>query len=382
MSFSKSCIVVTSFTEGQPGYLDFSYRIRSLASRYRLTVISAFALTQEELICPEAEYIVIASATGGRGWLGYLWKCASLIRKRRPDVAVLLHSMTAPLSLILGSIPTVTYWNEHPTHIAPEPAGGLFCKRWIRAALRWLMFSGARKSHLVMPIGEALRDDLLQHGCSSEKVCMIYMGVDQSFYGVTLDATSSEARSEIRLVHVGSVHPDRGRDVMLQAMAIVNQKGKKAHLTILGASPDQLEYCRREIQELGISGAVTLYGRVPGSQIPHYLSAADAGLCLWEDLPWYRFNPPTKLFEYLAAGLPVLASNIRTHTEYVKHGENGLVFDYGSHGLAKAIQSFWHLSKQKRRMKDCAMQSGLTYLWPAIEPEFIGAVDGVANGRS
>lgn len=381
MSLKPSCIVVTSFAEGQPGYLDFSYRIRSLASHYQLTVISTFTLTQEELHFPEVEYVVITSSSGGKGWLGYLWKCASLIRKRRPDVAVLLHSMAVPVTLMVGSIPTVAYWNEHPTHIAPEPEDGQCYKRWLRAGLRWLMFYGARRSHLVMPIGEALRDDLIQHGCSSGKIRMIYMGVDQSFYGVALDPTLFDAGTEIRLIYVGSVHPERGRDVMLQAIALVNQKGKKAHLTILGASPDQLDYCQHEIQQLGISDAVTLYGRVPGSQIPNYLRAADAGLCLWEDLPWYRFNPPTKLFEYLVAGLPVLASNIRTHTAYVKHGDNGLIFEYGSLGLAKAIESFWHVSNQKLRMKNCAVQSGLAYLWPTIEPQFLGAVDEVANGH-
>jgi len=380
MSSKQSCIVVTTFAEGQPGFLDFSYRIRSLASRYRLTLISTFPLTQEELLYSEVEYLVIVSSSGRKGWLGYLWKCAALIRQRNPDVAILLHSMAAPVSLMVGKIPTVTYWNEHPTHVAPDPVDAPFYRRWIRATVRWIMFYGACRSHLVMPIGEAHRDDLMMHGCSPGQIRMIYMGVDNVFAGVALDAPNSENDEVLRLIYVGSVHPERGRDVMLEAIAIANRDGKKAHLTIVGAGQDQLEYCQQEIQRLGISDAVTLHGRVPGSHIPDYMRAADAGLCLWEDLPWYRFNPPTKLFEYLVAGLPVLASNIRTHTEYVKHRENGLVFDYGSPGLAKAIVSFWHLHGQRFSMKKRAMQSGMQYLWPTIEPQFLDAVDEVANG--
>ncbi|MDP1658939.1 MAG: glycosyltransferase [Methylotenera sp.] len=378
MGQNKTCVVVTTFSEGQPGFLDFSYRIKSLAEHYQLTVVSTFPFTQAELQLPNVSYLVIHTGDGRLGWLSYLWRCASLIRQQRPDVAVLLHSMAAPVAILVGRTPTITYWNEHPTHVAPEPKGASPIKAITRALVRWLMFQGARKSSLVMPIGEAHRDDLLAHGCKPDRVRMIYMGVEQSFAEVSLSALIRNEDAPLQLVYVGSVQKDRGRDVMLEAMAIVNQFGKIAHLTIVGATAEQSTYCHKAVEKLGITYSVTIHGRVPGQMIPDYLSTADAGLCLWEDLPWYRFNPPTKLFEYLVAGLPVLASNIRTHTEYVLDGFNGVIFEYNSSSLGNAIQRLWQCRDELPLIKRRTSDASVAYLWQKIEPEFLRAVESVA----
>ena len=375
----KSCVVVTCFAENQPGYLDFSYRIRALATNYQLTLVSNFQLTQTELQYPNVNYVVIDGGHGWLGWIRYLWRCICLIRRQRPGLAVLLHSMLSPVAILIGSIPTITYWNEHPTHIAPEPGRFAPLVAGIRAAIRWLMFQGARLSSLVMPIGEAHRDDLLSHGCTTDKTRLIYMGVEESFVGVADPAGSRDPAAPIRLVYVGSVQKDRGRDVMLEAMALANRDGRIAQLTIVGADAGQLQYCQQAVQRLGIGNAVTIYGRVPGDRIPGFLGEADAGLCLWEDLPWYRFNPPTKLFEYLVAGLPVLASDIRTHTQYVRDGENGLIFEYGSAGLAAAIRRIWALREDLPRMKLRAVEASSSYRWSNIEPVFLKAASEAAK---
>jgi len=370
MSEIKACIVVTTFTEGQPGFLDFSYRIKSLAGHYRLTVVSAFPLTQAELNLPNVNYVVIDRRSGILGWLHYLWHCASLIRQQHPEVAVLLHSMAAPVAMLVGKTPTVTYWNEHPTHVAPQPDGFSPFKVMTRGVVRWLMFQGARQSNLVMPIGEAHRDDLLAHSCNQNQMQMIYMGVDQSFFGVALTSLAKELDAPLRLIYTGSVHKDRGRDVMLGAMASVNQGSKIT---------EQSKYCHAAVQGLGIMESVTIIGRVPGQMIPDFMGEADAGLCLWEDLPWYRFNPPTKLFEYLVSGLPVLASNIRTHTQYIIDGDNGMIFEYDSDNLAHAIRRLWQVRNKLPQMKLRIRDASSVYLWHIIEPKFLSAVEGVVR---
>lgn len=375
----KHCVVVTYFSEGQPGFLDFSYRIKSLAGHYRLTVVSNFPLVQEELRVENANYIVIGEGERYSDWLRYLWRCAGLIRRLKPNLALLLDSTAAPISMLVGGIPTGTYWNEHPTHVAPDPEGFMPVKAVLRRMLRWMMFEGARQSSLVMPIGEAHRDDLLAHGCDPQRMRMIYMGVERYFTGVALTGSEREHNAPLRLIYIGSVRKDRGRDVMLEAMAAVNRNRRIAHLTIVGADEEQFNYCSQRIRTLGIEDSVTLHGRVPGYTIPDYLQQADAGLCLWEDTPWYRFNPPTKLFEYLVAGLPVLASDIPTHTQYVRSGFNGLVFEYGSEGLVAAINQLWRLREQLPEMKQRTNAASDAYQWHAIEPLFLAASNGVAR---
>ncbi|WP_020162405.1 glycosyltransferase family 4 protein [Cycloclasticus pugetii] len=370
----KNCVIVTCFDQNQPGFLDFSYRIKTLAEHYNLTLVSTFPLTQAELQFSNVNYVVINARNGRLGWLSYLLRCASLIRKNKPALSVLLHSMAAPVAMFIGRIPAITYWNEHPSRVIPQEKGVSFLKTRSRAFVKWLIFQGARRSSLVMPIGEAHRDDLLVHGCKIENMKMIYMGVQQSFSEVALKGTDRTKDAPLRMLYVGSVQKDRGRDLMLDAMAIVNQEKYIAHLTIVGANEEQLKYCVDKVKELGLEASVTLIGRVPGNLIPSYMEKVDAGLCLWEDLPWYSFNPPTKLFEYLVAGLPVLASNIRTHTQYIEDGKNGLIFEYESTALAQAVQRLWDERNELQNMKQYAFESSTPYLWQSIEPCFIDAI--------
>lgn len=80
------------------------------------------------------------------------------------------------------------------------------------------------------------------------------------------------------------------------------------------------------------------------------------------------------LFDYLVAGLPVLASNIRTHTQYVRHGENGMIFEYDSHSVARTIRDLSERRSDIPDLKRRAYASGQPYLWDAIEPEFVKTI--------
>jgi glycosyltransferase involved in cell wall biosynthesis len=377
------CIVVTCFAKGQPGYLDFSYRIDALSKVFEVTVISSESLENyPELQVEGVKYVVIPSGTGRKAWFKYLLNVSMYVNRQYPALLVLLHSSAAPVALLVRKcIKKVVYWNEHPTHSAPRIEGFHPLKNLLRFGVRWLMFSGARKADLIMPIGEAHYADLLQHGAQKEHTHMIYMGVGDDFNKETMrgDSRKLVPPNIIRIVYVGSVSKERGRDVMLDAIALVNQGGSKAHLTIIGASNEEIHYCNRYAAHLGIAEMISVMGRISGAEIPQYLKDADIGICLWEDKEWWRFNPPTKLFEYLVAGLPVLASNIRTHTQYITNWENGLIFEYGSQYLADAIDSLYVHRSELTTMKNNSALIGKQYLWSKIEPEFMQAIESVVS---
>ncbi len=375
----KTCFIVARFSKNQVGLLDFSYRIKALKKKFKLTIVINIPVNHIELQVAGAEYIFLPESEGRFGWLRYCWDSARLIRKRKPNVAILLNSSVAPVSIMTRGVPTSLYWNEHPTHFTGLLEGVNHIKCAAKAALRWLLYHGARKSTLVMPIGEALYEDLLAHGCDLAKLRLIYMGVDSIFNEVGIVDAHEKDDHPLELIYIGSVTKERGRDVMLEALAMANMEGEIARLTIIGACADQQKYCAKHARQFGIADSVVVHGRVPGQAIPFFLKNADAGLCLWENQPWWRFNPPTKLFEYLVAGLPVIASNIRTHTRYIRHGYNGLIFEYDSVNLTQAIQMMWERRKELPALKKRAFESSTPYLWGNIEPVFLESIERIAG---
>jgi glycosyltransferase involved in cell wall biosynthesis len=372
------CAVICCFAPQQPGFLDFSYRVQALAEQHEVTLVSNLALDMAEFDLPGLRKQQFDMPDGQAGWLGYMWRCVQWLRQERFDLVVLLGSTIAPIALARPwyRSPTATYWNEHPTHVAPPCGWGQPHKRLVRSLLRQIMFRGALASDVAMPIGEAHRDDLLAHGAKPARLSMVYMGVASTFRPAQARAPKA-AGEPLQLIYVGSVQPDRGRDVMLEAMSLIQRNPQtrgRAHLTIVGAQPDQLAYGAARLAQLGATDHVTLLGRVPGQQIPAHLARAHVGLCLWEDQIWYRFNPPTKLFEYLVAGLPVMASRIRTHTAYVQQGHNGFVFDYSAEGLAACIEAALDAQLDWQGLNQRTWLSGAPYLWAQLQGQFLGVL--------
>jgi glycosyltransferase involved in cell wall biosynthesis len=375
----NECIVITWLARDQPGFLDFAYRIQSLAKVYRTTLVSPYALTQPELAIPAVEHCVLEHNDGRSGWLRYMLDCARLIRARRPACAVLLHSMVAPLTLLVRKTPIALYWNEHPSRFTASPPGHPWIKRIARKlALTLFFMNAAKKATVVMPISEAHYDDMICIGCDPRRVKLLYMGVDRSFLQ-SGEPQPRTADAPLELIYNGTVNHQRGRDVMLEGLALANSEGQLARLTIVGASADQIAYCTDYAKQLGIDNTVDIRGRVPGHEIPALLFEADFGLCFMEDLPWWRFNPPTKLFEYLVSGVPVLASDIRTHTHYVSDWHNGLICKYDSQSLANGILRIWQRRTELVQLKQRARRSGEAYLWDRIEPEFLQTVQSIVQ---
>lgn len=371
---NSRCVVVTRFSRIQPGYLDFSYRIEALAKTYNVTLLSSFPLDVPELQIGGVNHVVLGGSRSLAGLLRYLWAAGSFIRRARPDCVILLHTLTAPLVYLLRKTPHALYWNEHAIRFRGNAREGPVKNLLGTLKYNVLFLIPTTRADLVMPIGEAHRDDLLLQGCRPERLKMIYMGVDERFSGVAMERKRASPDAPIELIYTGSVQKERGRDVMLEGVAKAAGAGVHARLTLVGAQPSEADHCQRYARELGIEHQIRIYGRVPGHEIPRYIADSDAGICIWEDRPWWRFNPPTKLFEYLVAGLPVLASNIRTHTEYVRHGENGLIFEYDSSSFAEAISTLWTKRRELPSMKQRAFESGRPYLWNSLEPVFLEAV--------
>lgn len=375
------CIVVTRFSHTQPGYLDFAYRIQSLTKQFEVTLVSDHKLDMPEMQIQGVRQVVLPGGETMPGLIRYLFLAARLIRKTQPECVLILHAMAAPIVYFLKGFPHALYWNEHPIRIVTGSVANPAKRLYREFVYRFLYMRAARKADLVMPIGEAHYDDLLAQGCNPERIRLVYMGVDERFAREPLSEARKHEATTLELLYTGTVKKERGRDVMLTAVEKAVRHGLLVRLTIVGASPAELEYCEEYARNHGIESAIRLHGRVPGGEIPQFIAKADVGICLWEDRPWWRFNPPTKLFEYLVGGLPVLASNIRTHTQYIKDWDNGVVFEYDSDSLYEAIRALIARQDELPLLKERARTSGAQYLWDKIEPEFMNAMNSLTTGK-
>jgi glycosyltransferase involved in cell wall biosynthesis len=113
-------------------------------------------------------------------------------------------------------------------------------------------------------------------------------------------------------------------------------------LTLLGDGT-----ARRELEEAaaGSAGKVCVLPPVPHTEVPHALATAHAGVLPFPDEEKFRVSSPIKLFEYMAAGLPILATRIACHTDVL--GNSRFVF-WAEPADAEGMLAALHLMWQRR----------------------------------
>jgi len=85
------------------------------------------------------------------------------------------------------------------------------------------------------------------------------------------------------------------------------------------------------------------------------------------DIEAYRVSSPTKVFEYMAMGLAIVASDIAAHREFLTHGKNALLFrPEDPEDLARAIQTLYERSDLRQGLGAAAREESRRHGWDAI----------------
>ena len=201
--------------------------------------------------------------------------------------------------------------------------------------------------------------------------------------GTTPPSPSLPARDPAgcRVVYAGQLYRWKGVDVLLDAIAQVPE----ATLTIIGGSGDphdpDLAACRARSADLGIAGRVELAGFVPHAQVRDRLAgAAVAVVPVPNNLMARYFTSPLKLFDYMAAGLPIVASDLPSLREVLDDGDNALLVPPDDpRALASAIRRLLVNPGLADRLRRTAYQNVQGYTWDARANRIIEALGRVVT---
>lgn len=122
---------------------------------------------------------------------------------------------------------------------------------------------------------------------------------------------------------VGTLKPWHGLDTLLAAFALLREQVPAARLLIVGDGPERAA-CEATIAHLGLDDAVELTGAVAPDAVPALLALMDVATAPYPAMDDCYYSP-LKLFEYMAAGLPIVASRIGQVAEVIEHGRSGLL---------------------------------------------------------
>lgn len=120
------------------------------------------------------------------------------------------------------------------------------------------------------------------------------------------------AEREFDLTVLGSMSSLRsGTHHVLDALGILKERGLSPTLLLIGEPEGEVASAIEErVQEYGLVRQIIQTGRIPHAQVAAQLIRAKVGIVPLQDLPKFRRNIACKAFEYMACGMPSIASDL------------------------------------------------------------------------
>lgn len=133
----------------------------------------------------------------------------------------------------------------------------------------------------------------------------------------------------VKLIYSGVIHELRGVWEMLSLLKLLRDEKIEATLTLVGEiRPATLKSeLITWLYHQKLSDKVIMTGKVDYLQVTEFLNGADVGLSLLKPIPNYTASLPTKIFEYMQHGLPVIANNFALLKQYVVKEKVGICVD-------------------------------------------------------
>jgi glycosyltransferase involved in cell wall biosynthesis len=263
-----------------------------------------------------------------------------LLRRLRPRLIYQRHEAFATHGLRLAEtvgVPLVLEWNNSEVWAyvnwhAPSPLKRLFVP--IAAAMEREVL---KRASLIVSVSRHSERMALDEGASPDSVIVLPNGVDIETIDSARQSEGTTRREGGLIGWVGSFTPWHGAEVLIRALALL-PKDVRALLIGDGAERAASQALARE---LGVEDRVEFAGMLAHDMVVRELSGCDVLVSPHVQMPERPFfGSPTKIFEYMAIGRPIVASALEQIGELLEDGRTAQLVTPGDPAeLARGISA-------------------------------------------
>jgi glycosyltransferase involved in cell wall biosynthesis len=183
----------------------------------------------------------------------------------------------------------------------------------------------------------------------------------------------------VHIVYHGVLHFERNLMTLCRAVARANAEGTPFILSLVGDGTE-----RTALEEFAArsGGSIRVLPPLPHSEIPALLASAHLGALPFPDEEKFRVSSPIKLFEYMAAGLPLLLTPVSCHTDVVGRGDYAFWTEGADEaGLLAALRAAWASRGELSAMGERASAAAREWTWEASARKLRNALEEGLSSR-
>jgi glycosyltransferase involved in cell wall biosynthesis len=358
-----------------------------LAEKESLTEAEVYRLRPWPLLGKRIDDATMFPAFFNPRWLRAIRRTA---QESRADVILVRDLPLAPSAIWIGrqlGIPVVLDMAENypamlrgRVELGVHGPADIFLRNASAASAveRWVL---SRIDHVLVVVEES-RERLRALGLDDERITVVSNTPSLSRLE-DVAVKGHNATPSLELIYLGLLEAPRGIDVMLDALSLCRERGVSARLTVVGDGRERPAFQLRA-KELELDDSrVRFLGRLPYTEALRLVQRADVGVIPHVASEHWNTTIPNKLFDYMAAGLAVLASDAKPTARIVQQTGVGVVFKHkDATDCADAIQRLVDVDFRRRCGDNGRTSVATLYNWDLDSARMLAAMARVVGSRS
>jgi len=223
-----------------------------------------------------------------------------------------------------------------------------------------------RAASSILAVSAEVADWVSVYPEAAGRIHVISNGVDTERFHPDVPPAVDRKPDSFTIGFVGTLKPWHDLDTLVDAFQQLHDRYSDVRLLIVGDGPRR-KHLKDTLAARHLLKSAQLIGAVNPSEVPAWLTSMDAALALYPDLDHFYFSP-LKVYEYLAAGLPVVATNIGKLGGVITHGENGFLCPPGdTAAVVSALETLRKDRDLRERMgKSARALVSKAHTWDAV----------------
>lgn len=233
-----------------------------------------------------------------------------------------------------------------------------------------------QKSSVIAAVSEEVASYVRDLSGRDRGIIVVPNGISPARFA---EERSSSLNDGMTVVFLGTLKPWHGLTLLIEVFARFHALHPEARLLIIGDGPER-SALEAQLAERGLCEVAELTGAVNPDEVPALLARSDVAVAPYPDDGDTYFSP-LKVVEYMAAGLPVVATAVGQIERLVEHEVTGILCRANSGDFVRALERLWDDPEHRRALGKAAREKALAdYTWDAALERVLRKAGLVAPG--